>query len=121
MKQSTARRMSSDGWTGFAPHETAKPGRSLEGVELTTVEAVYQAVTANRVRDGLAIYRTPTGHWSRNIDEAGFVKDAGDMLAAAKADLLTAISPYVIDVKVKDHRVRPIGLREEIRAFGPTV
>jgi hypothetical protein len=31
-----------------------------------------------------------------------------------------AIDPYIIDVSREDGMIRPIGLREQIRAFGPT-
>ncbi len=78
------------------------------------------AVTANRVSDGAPIYFTASGTWSRNIAEVIAAADPSRLLAAAKADPLSAIAPYVIEVAMVDGRVQPVGLRERIRAFGPT-
>jgi hypothetical protein len=33
---------------------------------------------------------------------------------------LEAVGPYVIDVTVAEDIVRPVGLKEQIRAYGPT-
>jgi len=82
---------------------------------------IYQAVTANRVTDGVPIYWTEAGQWSTRIADAVHPIDASAQLAEAQAGVLKAIAPYVISVTVVDGVIRPIGLREEIRAFGPTV
>ena len=82
---------------------------------------IYQAVTANRVTDGVPIYRTEDGGWSTRIADAAHPIDAAAQLAEAQAGQLKVIAPYIIPVTVVDGVIRPVGLREEIRAFGPTV
>ncbi len=82
---------------------------------------IYQAVTANRTSDGVPIYWTAEGGWSTRIADAAHPVDATTQLAEAQAGALKAIAPYVIPVMVVEGAIRPVGLREEIRAFGPTV
>ncbi len=81
---------------------------------------IYQVVTANRVTDGVPIYWTADGSWSTRIADAAYPLDAAPLLETATQPL-KAIAPYVIPVTVVDGAIRPVGLREEIRAFGPTV
>jgi hypothetical protein len=87
-----------------------------------TAEARHQAVTGNRLRDGVPIYFAGNGTWSAVIGDAIVAPDGGPLLAeASKGPLpLEAVGPYVIDVTVADGVVKPIGLKEQIRAFGPT-
>jgi hypothetical protein len=80
----------------------------------------YQVVTANSVRDGVPVYFTEAGEWSTRIGESFRSSDPAAALARAQADPLRVIAPYIIDVVVTDGVVRPVGLREEIRAYGPT-
>jgi hypothetical protein len=81
-------------------------------------------VTANRTTDGVVIYRTTDG-WSADLAAAAVVtsaRDAGVLLAAAVADDLGAVGPYVAPVVLgPDGRARPANLRERIRLIGPTV
>jgi len=83
-------------------------------------ETKYQAVTANRVQDGVPVYLTRDGEWSSRIGDAELLEDCADALVKAQADPLRAIGPYAIDVAVAEGEVRPVGLRETIRAYGPT-
>ena len=87
-----------------------------------SAETQYQAVTGNRLRDGVPIYYAGNGTWSAAIIDAATAQDGGILLIeAAKGPLpLEAVGPYVIDVTVTDGVVDPIGLKERIRAFGPT-
>ncbi len=85
-----------------------------------TTGSTYQAVTANRLRDGVTVYFTELGAWSTAIGDAAHAEDATDLLAAA-AQPLEAVGAYVIAVEKADRGLRPVGLREQIRAFGPTV
>jgi hypothetical protein len=86
-----------------------------------TTGSTYQAVTANRLRDGVTVYFTALGAWSTAIGDAAHAEDATDLLAAAAAQPLEAVGAYVIAVEKADRGLRPVGLREQIRAFGPTV
>ena len=87
-----------------------------------TAEAPHQVVTGNRLRDGVPIYFAGNGTWSATIGDAAIAPDGGVLLAeASKGPLpLEAVGPYVIDVTVADGVVNPVGLKEQIRAFGPT-
>ena len=82
-------------------------------------------VTANRTTDGAVIYRTTDGRWSADLAAAAVVtsaRDAGVLLAAAVADDLGAVGPYVAPVVLgPDGRAQPANLRERIRLVGPTV
>jgi hypothetical protein len=81
-------------------------------------------VTANRTADGAVIYRAADG-WSTDLGSAAVVttaKEAGALLAAAIADGLNAVEPYVAPVRLgPDGRARPGNLRERIRLAGPTI
>jgi Protein of unknown function (DUF2849) len=82
-------------------------------------------VTANRLGDGVVIYRTARGSWSPSLGEAAVVTSlpaATELLAAATADDISAVGAYVAPVRQgADGRPRPGNLRETIRAAGPTV
>ena len=81
-------------------------------------------VTANRLRDGAVVYRTPDDHWSSRLDEAAVVNTAPAataLLAAAVADDVSAVGAYVAPVRIgSDGRPEPGNLRERIRHAGPT-
>lgn len=85
-----------------------------------------QIVTANRLRDGAVVYRMQSGGWSNAIAEAEVHRDAGtaaDALALAEADALRAIvvAPLLIEIEAAAGAIRPVSLRERIRAEGPSV
>lgn len=117
----TVRRGCLDRVVELTPVPSAEREASVQQREPLSADTVFSIVTANRVRDGIAIYMTEGGSWSECIADAARLKDADELLGEAKADSLTAISPYAIDARIVDGRVRPVSLREEIRAFGPTV
>jgi len=80
-------------------------------------------VTANRTRDGAVVYRHAEG-WTTNLGDAAIVTDAAGaqkLMAAAAADDLGAIGPYIAPVQVLSGQVRPGNLRERIRVAGPTI
>jgi hypothetical protein len=82
-------------------------------------------VTANRVGDGAVIYRSAAGDWTTELDEAVVTSDAAQarhLVAAAAADGLRAVDPYIAPVKLtRDGEVLPGNLRERIRLSGPTI
>jgi hypothetical protein len=82
-------------------------------------------VTANRLGDGAVIYRTDGGEWSTRLEQAVVVTTAADattLLAAATADDVGAVGPYVAPVRRDvDGAVQPGNLREMIRYAGPTI
>ena len=80
-------------------------------------------VTANRLGDGAVVYRAAVGGWTTRLDAAAVVTtapDASDLLAAADADGIAAVDPYVAPVALADGRIEPGNLRERIRLGGPT-
>jgi hypothetical protein len=84
-----------------------------------------QVLTANRLRDGIVLYRRQDG-WVQTLAEADVYADkpaADAALAAATAELArnTFVAPYLFEVRRDDAGVRPVKEREIIRAAGPTV
>lgn len=82
-------------------------------------------VTANRASDGIVIYRDAQKGWTADLDAAAIVRNADDaraLLAAATADEVVAIGPYIAPVRVTDDgAVEPGNLRERIRLRGVTI
>jgi len=87
-----------------------------------TAKQPLHAVTGNRLRDGTPIYFAGNATWTPKIAEALTTADGDALLAeAGKGPLpLEAVGAYLIDVTQTEDGVRPVGLKEEIRAYGPT-
>jgi hypothetical protein len=92
---------------------------------MSTIEK-GQLVTANRLRDGIAVFLTRSGEWSERIDDAALALEPQAAAAfearakqAEKANLVTG--PYLIDAERRDGGVRASHIRERMRALGPTV
>jgi uncharacterized protein DUF2849 len=81
-------------------------------------------VTANRLGDGVVIYRSGDGSWSRRLDHAAVVTTASaasELLKASSDDGKLAVGPYVAPVVLgPDGQPQPGNLRERIRHGGPT-
>ena len=81
-------------------------------------------ITANRLRDGAVIYRTPAGDWSTDLTEAVILdaeSEVKKLLAAAAREGTLAVGAYAAPVEHdRDGRVVPGNLREVIRRSGPT-
>ena len=84
-----------------------------------------RVVTGNRLRDGAPVYFAGNGRWSSAVAEARHVaaEAADGLLAEAQAGAPPhpVVAPYLIEAVLHDGHPYPLGLREEIRAFGPTV
>lgn len=82
-------------------------------------------ITANRVGDGAVVYRRANGGWTTKLGRAAVVTDADDArasMAAAVADDVAAVGPYLAPVKLAGAgEVQPGNLREAIRWRGPTI
>ena len=82
-------------------------------------------VTANRLRDGVVIYRTVDDGWTTDLTAAAIVTTtpaAQELLKGAVADDVGAVQAYVAPVELTlDRRVLPGNLRERIRVAGPTI
>lgn len=85
-----------------------------------------QVITANRLRDGIAVFMTRSGQWSEKIDDATLALEpqaAAALEARAKEDEKATLvtGSYLIDAERRDGRVRAAHIRERMRTLGPTV
>ncbi len=84
-----------------------------------------QAITANRLSDGLVVYLGGSGGWSERLGDALITSDPDDaarlLLEAEAAVSRHVVGPYLIDLTRDDAIPRPARRREAIRAQGPTV
>ena len=92
---------------------------------MTTTET-GQLVTANRLRDGIAVFLTRAGIWSETIDEAALALEpraAAALEARARQDEASTLvtGAYLIDAERRDGHIRAAHIRERMRALGPTV
>jgi len=83
-----------------------------------------QMIIANRLHDGAVVFLTAREDWVRSIKD-GLILEAEQerWLATAKTHEASCrvIDPILIDVVVGENGPRPTSIREQIRAFGPTV
>ena len=87
--------------------------------------ARFQAVTANRLKDGEVVYFKGNG-WIENFAEAQIAdgqEAAEALLTRASPDNIEAfiLDPYLFDGSESDNGFTPVSVRENIRAKGPTV
>lgn len=85
-----------------------------------------QVMTANRLRDGDAVFLTRAGIWSEKIDDAALVQEPQATAAlearAADDEIATLITgQYLIDAERIDGKIRATLTRERIRTLGPSV
>ena len=93
--------------------------------EEASAATLRRVVTGNRLRDGVPVYFAGGGRWSPDLAEARHVgeAEAEALLAEAQsgAPPHPVVAPYLIETALGDGSLRPLSLREQIRAFGPTV
>jgi len=85
-----------------------------------------QIVTANRLRDGIAVFLTRAGKWSEKIDEAALALEpqaAAALEARAREDEKATVvtGAYLIDAERRAGAIRAAHIRERMRTLGPTV
>ncbi len=89
-----------------------------------------RVITANRLIDGVVVWRDAAGRWREEIDRAAASDDdktVARLLSGARTDEAAGvvIGPYEVEVEVEQNtasrRFLPTHLRERIRAGGPTV
>ena len=87
----------------------------------------HQIVTANRLTDGAVVYLTARGGWSESITRGRVALgefEAGDLMTWANraAERDEIVGPYLMAVDdAAGAPSRALGMRETIRAGGPTV
>jgi uncharacterized protein DUF2849 len=85
-----------------------------------------QMIIANRLVDGAVVFLDSCETWTTAIASGAVIDDEAEaqrLLGIAKQleARCQVIDPLLIQVKVESGAVRPIEIREVIRAFGPTV
>jgi hypothetical protein len=84
-----------------------------------------KVLTANRLTDGEAVWLSAARAWAETIDEAEIVNDKAaeaELEKVGKASYANneVVDLELIDVELVDGAIRPLRLRERIRAAGPT-
>ena len=87
---------------------------------------MLQVIIANRLVDGVVVFLAPGESWVPEIGAGLVVEEdaqAQRLLGVAKTheERSIVIDPQLIEVTTDGGRVRPVAIREAIRAFGPTV
>jgi hypothetical protein len=83
-------------------------------------------LTANRLSDGAVVYLTASGGWAERLSD-GHLLTTPDAVQAAEAqgraaqEALAVVGAYVLDVAAEGTSIRPLRMREIIRAAGPSV
>ncbi|MGV8939600.1 MAG: DUF2849 domain-containing protein [Allorhizobium sp.] len=85
-----------------------------------------KVLTANRLGDGIAVWLDAAGRWSDKLQGALVARhdEAVAALEAAGRKALAGnlvVDVNVIDVEERNGQLRPVRLRERIRAEGPTM
>jgi hypothetical protein len=89
--------------------------------------AQIQAVTANRLTDGVVVYLTPQNTWSVSLQDAEVAegKEAADALLARGQVFFEpgnlVLDVYLFEVERTEAGIRAASVRETIRQAGPTV
>ncbi|MDH3580844.1 MAG: DUF2849 domain-containing protein [Hyphomicrobiales bacterium] len=85
-----------------------------------------QIITANRLHDGLVVFLTRDGAWTRTPERAQIAREADQVSAlqdeaamAARANLI--VDPYLIEVTHDGNEPVPVAHRERMRISGPSV
>lgn len=85
-----------------------------------------QAVTANRLIDGLVVFLAAGERWTERAADADVARDqaaADALMAIAERDVTRrlVVGPYLIEITETPRGPEPTLLRERIRTAGPTV
>lgn len=111
--------------TGQVQSQSVHNSRSASDGRGASVEAraeTRQVITANRLRDGRAVYLTAKQTFSESLLEAIALESDGDIAAAlsfAETQERIICDPYVMKVRAEAGTLAPISAREHIRATGP--
>lgn len=83
-------------------------------------------ICANRLADGIVVYAGRDGAWAARLSQAKIFASkaeaqAGLLLAQNDAKRNLVVEPVVVEVTEDLNGLRPVTLREAIRARGPTI
>ncbi|MGH1351564.1 MAG: DUF2849 domain-containing protein [Methyloligellaceae bacterium] len=83
-------------------------------------------VTANDLKNGLAVFLKADGSWTGDVNQSAVVTSDEDMdnllkkgEEAEAANIV--IGPYLVDIEQDGDKIKPVHLREYMRATGPSV
>ncbi|MBD9372421.1 DUF2849 domain-containing protein [Rhizobium sp. ARZ01] len=85
-----------------------------------------KVLTANRLADGISVWLDASGNWNESLQDA-FVarhKEAVEALEATGRQAFAdnkVVDANVVDVVEVDGLLRPLRMRERIRAEGPSI
>ena len=82
-------------------------------------------LTANRLADGEAVWLAADHSWAASIEDAEIARDVATVEKLERAGKAALAKNEVVDVALVDiaivaNGIRPLRLRERIRAAGPT-
>ena len=85
-----------------------------------------QVLTANRLTDGEVVYLDAAGRWVEDLGEAQLLATPAEGEAALGKGIEAeharkVVHAYLFDVAGQGHALKPVKMREIIRAAGPTV
>ena len=85
-----------------------------------------QMLIANRLGDGLVVFRAADGGWVESINAGQVIEDADEAGRLLEQSLVDerdnkVIDPNLIEVTDEAGSLRPVSIREAIRAAGPTI
>jgi uncharacterized protein DUF2849 len=83
-------------------------------------------ISANRLADGIVVYAGRGGSWFERLSQAKIFAskaeaEAGLLVAQNDAKRNLVVEPVVVEVAEDTSGLRPVTLREAIRARGPTI
>ncbi len=87
---------------------------------------MMKVLTANRLSDGIAVWLDANGNWQERIDGALIARHDNAVAGLENAGKSAFNRNVVVDVALIDveeaaGEIRPVRLRERIRAAGPTI
>ena len=77
-------------------------------------------LTGNDLKTGEVIWWDGT-NWSLHVDRAADVGTHGEEIMAREEALRRVNVPYLIEAEASEEGVRPVHIKDRIRALGPTV
>ncbi len=80
----------------------------------------FKVLTGNDLLSGDVTWWTGSA-WSRKLDDAAPVGADGEALAKSEEAAQRVVGAYVIDATHDAEGLRPVHIKERIRALGPTV
>lgn len=87
---------------------------------------VSKVLTANRLSDGISVWLDAAGNWVRSLQDA-FIARHAEAVTALEATGKQAfednkvVDANVVDVEEVNGTLRPLRMRERIRAEGPSI